>query len=118
MLIRPYTDKITIDIFVNNIKAQNNSSIFIDVSTCLRDAMDSLFTNDHNITIPAKNNMNFDLSNNVGLSPTDALKLMMNKRKLELTATINGEEKNQENESEGAKRMCIINDHQKNEQNE
>ncbi|CAM4768565.1 unnamed protein product [Rotaria magnacalcarata] len=65
--------------------------------------MDSLFTNGHNITIPAKTNMNFDLSNNVELSPTDALKLMMNKRKLELTATINGEEKNQENGSEGAK---------------
>ncbi|CAF1502853.1 unnamed protein product [Rotaria magnacalcarata] len=97
--------------------AQNNSSIFIEVSTCLRDAMDSLFTNGHNITIPAKTNMNFDLSNNVELSPTDALKLMMNKRKLELTATINGEEKNQENGSEGAKRMCIINDHQNYEQN-
>lgn len=64
------------------------------------------------MTIATDNNVNLNISNNVGLSSVEALKLMMNKRKLESTVTINTEEKHQENGNETAKRMCIVNDQQ------
>ncbi|CAF2839166.1 unnamed protein product [Rotaria sp. Silwood2] len=80
--------------------------------------MDSMFNNGHNIIISNVNNINVDISNNGGLSSTDALKLMINKRKLEPTVIINDVENYHENENDHVKRICTINDHQQHEQKE
>ncbi|CAF1134687.1 unnamed protein product [Rotaria sordida] len=98
--------------------AQNNSSILYDVSTCLRDAMDSMFNNGHNIIISNDNDKNFDISNNDELSPTNTLKLMMNKRKLDSPVIINDVEKCQDNGHDYVKRMCTMNDNQQYKQKE
>lgn len=66
--------------------------------------MDTMFDNNHNVLIP-ENNSNGSLS-------AEALKLMMNKRKLDATNVINEQQIYEENEGDTTKRLCTINGHQ------
>lgn len=93
------------------IKAQNNVSILSDVSTCLNDALDTMFSN---LMIPENNNINFDIPIHGESLSTEALKLMMNKRKLASNAIINGEHQYEENGN--AKRLCSMNGQYQHEQ--
>jgi hypothetical protein len=77
--------------------------------------MDTMFTNGHSIVMPENNNMNFDMLNNSESLSAEALKSMMNKRKLVSTDFINGEQIYQENGNDSAKRLCSMNG-QQNEQ--
>jgi hypothetical protein len=88
------------------IQAQNNVSILSEVSTCLSDALDTIFNNGHSIIMPENNHMNFGIPNNTGALSPEALKLIMNKRKLASNAAIN-----EDNEHDNAKRLCSINGH-------
>ncbi len=94
------------------IKAQNNIPVLSDVTACLCDAMDTMFNNNHNIIMPEYNNMSFDIPNNGGLLSVEALKSLINKRKLVSTAAIDEEQINQQNGNDSAKRLCTMNCHQ------
>jgi len=75
--------------------------------------MDNVFSNSHSIITPENNiDRNFDISNNGGLLSAEALKSMVNKRKLALTGVINEETIYKEKGTDGAKRLCTINGHQ------
>lgn len=74
--------------------------------------MDTMFDNNHTVILPENNNMNFDVTNHSGPLSVEALKLMMNKRKLESTTVVNQEQTSEKNGNDGAKRICTMNGHQ------
>ncbi|CAF1498763.1 unnamed protein product [Adineta steineri] len=92
--------------------AHNNTSILSDVSVCLSDAMDTMFNSNHSIMIPENNHNNVDISNGGGGLSAEALKLMMNKRKLNSNGHIIDDQQYEEN----AKRLCSMNGHNQHEQ--
>jgi hypothetical protein len=69
--------------------------------------MDTMFNNDCNIIIPQDKN---------GSLSAEALKLMMNKRKLSSTDVTDEEQQYQVNENDSAKRLRTTNGHQQHEQ--
>ena len=76
--------------------------------------MDTMFNNGHSVIIPENKNSNFDVSNDGGSLSSEALKLLMNKRKLAANGISNAEHSHEENES--AKRLCSINGYHQHEQ--
>ena len=80
-----------------------------DVSTCLRDAMDSMFNNGHDTKITENDSMNFNINNNDQLLPTDISKQIINKRKFELSAIGHDEHYHQVNPMDSTKRQCTMN---------
>ncbi|CAF0720788.1 unnamed protein product [Adineta ricciae] len=93
---------------------QNNTSILSDVSTCLNEAMDSMFNNSPNILTSDQTTFHFDLSSDSKFLSPETLKLLMNKRKLasDAVATDGGAEEDNGN----VKRLCSMNDHHQQEQ--
>ncbi|CAF1146930.1 unnamed protein product [Adineta ricciae] len=93
---------------------QNNTSILSDVSTCLNEAMDSMFNNSPNILTSDQATFHFDLSGDSKFLSPDALKVLMNKRKLASDAVVT--ERGEEEDAGNAKRLCSMNDHYQHEQ--
>jgi hypothetical protein len=93
------------------VQAQNNASILSDVSTCLSDALDSMFHDGHGKPTSGNNYPIFNRSDDGGSSSAEALKLVMNKRKL----ASNGSEQQYE-ENGNAKRVCSLNAHSQHQQ--
>jgi hypothetical protein len=70
--------------------------------------MDTVFNNEPCIIVPEDNNK--------GSLSAEDLKLMMNKRKLASAVATNGEQQNQENGNDSAKRLRTTNGHHPHEQ--
>ena len=72
-----------------------------------------MFNNNPNILTSDQTNLHFDLSSDGKFLSPEALKLLMNKRKLASDAVVTGRG---EEDIGNAKRLCSINDHPPHEQ--
>jgi hypothetical protein len=75
--------------------------------------MDTMFNNEQSNIVPDNNIINSTMSNSNGeLLSAEALRSMINKRKLAYNDIINEEQIYQENGNDSTKRLCTVNSHQ------